>query len=71
MFVEDNDLKTHFEKLAQRYPLEQFEKSMAEFIQMILSTTDTPALDKVKKIIIIFSYSNSFKVLNSAYLLTE
>ncbi|KAG2224148.1 hypothetical protein INT45_000163 [Circinella minor] len=46
LFVEDNDLKTHFEKLAQRYPLEQFEKSMAEFIQMILSTTDTPALDK-------------------------
>ncbi|KAI9257377.1 hypothetical protein BDA99DRAFT_516282 [Phascolomyces articulosus] len=46
LFVEGNDLKTHFEKLAQRYPLEQFEKSMGEFIQMILSTTDTPALDK-------------------------
>lgn len=47
MVVEGDDLKQHFEKLAQRYPLEAFEKSMGEFIQMILSTTDVPALEKV------------------------
>ncbi|KAI8147552.1 hypothetical protein BJV82DRAFT_595978 [Fennellomyces sp. T-0311] len=47
LVVEGDDLKQHFSKLAQRYPLEAFEKSMAEFIQMILSTTDSPALEKV------------------------
>lgn len=41
------DLDTHFQKLAQRFPLETFEKSMGEFIQMILDTMDVPALDKV------------------------
>jgi hypothetical protein len=46
--VEDGvDLKTHFEKLAQRFPLQAFEKSMGDFIQMILGSMDVPALDKV------------------------
>ncbi|KAG0175702.1 hypothetical protein DFQ28_006891 [Apophysomyces sp. BC1034] len=44
-----DDLKQHFEKLAQRYPLQEFEKSMGEFIQMILDTMDVPALDKYEK----------------------
>ncbi|KAL0089595.1 hypothetical protein F4703DRAFT_1473790 [Phycomyces blakesleeanus] len=43
------DLRQHFEKLAQRYPLETFEKSMGEFIQMTLSTMETPALDKCEE----------------------
>jgi hypothetical protein len=45
--VEGVDLDTHFQKLVQRFPLETFEKSMGEFIQMILDSMDVPALDKV------------------------
>lgn len=43
----DDDLTQHFIKLAQRYPLEAFEKSMNEFIQMTLSSTEKPALSEV------------------------
>ncbi|KAJ8653336.1 hypothetical protein O0I10_010987 [Lichtheimia ornata] len=42
----DDDLTQHFIKLAQRYPLEAFEKSMNEFIQMTLSSTEKPALSE-------------------------
>lgn len=45
--VEGDDLTQHFIKLAQRYPLEAFEKSMNEFIQMTLSSTEKPALSEV------------------------
>lgn len=47
LVVEGVDLQTHFEKLAQRFPLQTFEKSMGDFIQMILDSMDIPALDKV------------------------
>jgi hypothetical protein len=40
-------LQQHFDKLAQRFPLQTFEKSMGEFIQMIVNSMDTPTLDKV------------------------
>jgi hypothetical protein len=46
------DLQTHFERLAQRFPLQTFEKSMGEFIQMILDSMDIPALDQVRYIYI-------------------
>ncbi|KAI9253580.1 hypothetical protein BY458DRAFT_521898 [Sporodiniella umbellata] len=41
----DGSLQSHFEKLAQRFPLERFEKNMGDFIHMILDTMDTPTLD--------------------------
>jgi hypothetical protein len=41
------DLQKHIERLAQRFPLQTFEKSMGEFIQMILDSMDIPALDQV------------------------
>lgn len=47
MVVDGVDLQTHFEKLAQTFPLQTFEKSMGDFIQMILDSMDIPALDKV------------------------
>jgi hypothetical protein len=47
LVVEGVDLDTHFQKLAQCFPLETFEKSMGDFIQMILDSMDVPALDKV------------------------
>jgi hypothetical protein len=48
LVVEDGvNLKSHFEKLAQQFPLQAFEKSMGDFIQMILGSMDVPALDKV------------------------
>lgn len=47
LMVEGDDLTQHFIKLAQRYPLEAFEKSMNEFIQMTLSSTEKPALSEV------------------------
>lgn len=37
----------HFTELAERYPLVEFEKSMTDFIQMVLNSMDTPKLDKV------------------------
>ncbi|KAI7873808.1 hypothetical protein K492DRAFT_175299 [Lichtheimia hyalospora FSU 10163] len=46
LMVEGDDLTQHFIKLAQRYPLEAFEKSMNEFIQMTLSSTEKPALSE-------------------------
>ncbi|KAI8644649.1 hypothetical protein BD408DRAFT_441629 [Parasitella parasitica] len=49
LVVEGVDLQTHFEKLAQRFPLQTFEKSMGEFIQMILDSMDKPALDKYEQ----------------------
>lgn len=45
--VEGTDLDSHFQKLAQRFPLQTFEKSMGDFIQMILDSMDIPALDMV------------------------
>ncbi|KAI7870655.1 hypothetical protein BDF14DRAFT_1720494 [Spinellus fusiger] len=47
---EGDTLRQHFERLAQRYPLETFEKNMREFIQMTLSTMDIPALDKYETV---------------------
>jgi hypothetical protein len=47
LVVDGVDLQTHFEKLAQAFPLQTFEKSMGDFIQMILDSMDIPALDKV------------------------
>lgn len=44
---EKDNLQQHFQKLAQRYPLKEFEKSMSEFIQMVLQTMDVPVLDQV------------------------
>lgn len=49
LVVEGVDLHTHFQKLAQRFPLQAFEKSMGEFIQMILDSMDVPALDQYDK----------------------
>ncbi|KAG1067757.1 hypothetical protein G6F42_026462 [Rhizopus arrhizus] len=49
LVVEGVDLQTHFEKLAQRFPLQTFEKSMGDFIQMILDSMDIPALDKYEQ----------------------
>ncbi|KAI8379430.1 uncharacterized protein BYT42DRAFT_568752 [Radiomyces spectabilis] len=46
LIVEGDSLEKHYEKLAQKFPLETFEKNMGEFIQMILQTMETPALDK-------------------------
>ncbi|KAI8888206.1 hypothetical protein K501DRAFT_282917 [Backusella circina FSU 941] len=47
LVVQDGvDLKTHFEKLAHQFPLQAFEKSMGDFIQMILGSMDVPALDE-------------------------
>ncbi|KAI9253470.1 hypothetical protein BDA99DRAFT_443278 [Phascolomyces articulosus] len=50
-FLEVHDkemtLQDHFDMLAQRYPLLEFEKSMHEFIQMVFKSMDVPALDKV------------------------
>ncbi|KAI7897762.1 uncharacterized protein BX663DRAFT_490590 [Cokeromyces recurvatus] len=43
------DLQTHFERLAQRFPLQTFEKNMGEFIQMISDSMDIPALDKYEQ----------------------
>jgi hypothetical protein len=44
-------LHDHFGKLAKRYPLENFEKNMGEFIQMIHNTMAIPALDnKVREV---------------------
>ena len=37
----------HFTELAERYPLVEFEKSMTDFIRMVLNSMDTPKLDKV------------------------
>ncbi|KAI8334767.1 hypothetical protein BC941DRAFT_432119 [Chlamydoabsidia padenii] len=41
----DISLHDHFSKLAKRYPLENFEKNIGEFIQMIHNTMAIPALD--------------------------
>ncbi|KAI9318006.1 hypothetical protein BX666DRAFT_2026409 [Dichotomocladium elegans] len=41
-----DDLTAHFEKLAQRYPLETFERNINEFIHMVLDTTEKPALSE-------------------------
>ncbi|CAO3598098.1 unnamed protein product [Absidia cylindrospora] len=45
VFDKEVSLHQHFEKLAKRYPLENFEKNMGEFIQLIHNTMATPALD--------------------------
>ncbi|KAG1090121.1 hypothetical protein G6F59_009226 [Rhizopus arrhizus] len=42
---EQGNFQAHFEKLAQRFPLERFERNMGDFIHMILDTMDMPALD--------------------------
>lgn len=52
--VEGTDLNAHFQKLAQRFPLQTFEKSMGEFIQMILDSMDIPALDMVNILLFIY-----------------
>ncbi|KAG2195351.1 hypothetical protein INT46_000901 [Mucor plumbeus] len=49
LVVDGVDLQTHFEKLAQTFPLQTFEKSMGDFIQMILDSMDIPALDKYEQ----------------------
>ncbi|KAI7857471.1 hypothetical protein BDC45DRAFT_501234 [Circinella umbellata] len=49
----ENNLQQHFNKLAQRYPLFEFEKSMHEFISMVFNSMDVPALDKVSSLICI------------------
>ncbi|KAI8996967.1 hypothetical protein BDB01DRAFT_769321 [Pilobolus umbonatus] len=49
LVVEGTDLASHFKKLAQRFPLQTFERNMGEFIQMILETMDDPALDKYEQ----------------------
>ncbi|KAG1468991.1 hypothetical protein G6F56_003522 [Rhizopus delemar] len=41
----NGSVQAHFEKLAQSFPLERFERNMGDFIQMILDTMDVPALD--------------------------
>ncbi|KAI9484532.1 hypothetical protein BDB00DRAFT_855087 [Zychaea mexicana] len=42
----DDGLQQHFEKLARRYPLLEFEKSMHEFIHMVFESLEVPALNK-------------------------
>ncbi|GAA5801927.1 hypothetical protein HPULCUR_007385 [Helicostylum pulchrum] len=51
LVVEGTDLDSHFQKLAQRFPLQTFEKSMGDFIQMILDSMDIPALDMYEQTI--------------------
>ncbi|CEG70511.1 hypothetical protein RMATCC62417_06394 [Rhizopus microsporus] len=43
--ITEGSFQAHFEKLAQRFPLEHFERNMGDFIQMILDTMDIPTLD--------------------------
>lgn len=43
----EGDLRQHFETLAERYPLSEFEKGMGDFIRMVLNSMDSPKLDKV------------------------
>lgn len=42
----EGDLRQHFETLAERYPLSEFEKGMGDFIRMVLNSMDSPKLDK-------------------------
>ncbi|SAM04003.1 hypothetical protein [Absidia glauca] len=41
-----SSLQEHFQQLAAKYPVELFDQSIRNFIQMILDTMDIPALEK-------------------------
>ncbi|CAO3600865.1 unnamed protein product [Absidia cylindrospora] len=49
LVIEENtSLHQHFQALAKRYPLDNFEKNMGEYIQMIHHTMTVPELDTTK-----------------------
>ncbi|ORZ15888.1 hypothetical protein BCR42DRAFT_352890 [Absidia repens] len=49
LVIEENtSLHQHFQALAKRYPLDNFEKNMGEYIQMIHHTMAVPDLDTTK-----------------------
>jgi hypothetical protein len=60
----DGDLRQHFETLAERYPLSEFEKGMGDFIRMVLNSMDSPKLDKVN---VINTKSSFLKAITNLY----